>query len=315
MKGAAVRRREKDSDSPSPVGAPIIVVWGPTGAPGRTTVAVGLASALVALGSQRALLVDADLSRGTVAAHLGAEPGGATIASACALRPPAGGLITPRHLQRPRKDGPWLLAGLVRPRQGSAVDPSALGGLLGDLRAHCDIMVVDVGAALPPEPRGDGHAACLGAADLVLAVCTASPIGLGDFLIQAPALVEALHEQTLDHVRVLLNHAEPAHAPRYRTEIERALGLPVIGHLPHDHGAVRQALAARRGLAQAAPRTPIAASLLHVAERVGAAAVERRRETDPWASQDQSGPELAGRSPGAADDSRERRDEGWDARY
>jgi len=310
-----VRRREKDSDSPGPREAPIIVVWGPTGAPGRTTVAVGLASALVALGSQRTLLVDADLSRGTVAAHLGGEPGGATIASACALRPPAGGSITPRHLQRPRKDGPWLLAGLVRPRQGSAVDPSALGGLLGDLRVHCDIMVVDVGAALPPESRGDGHAACLGAADIVLAVCTASPVGLGDFLIQAPALVEALHEQTLNHVRVLLNHAEPAQTPRYRAEIERALGMPVIGHLPHDHAAVRQALAARRGLAQATPRTPIAASLLHVAERVGAAAVERRRATDPWASQDQSGPERAGRSPGAADDSRERRNEGWDARY
>ncbi|MDQ1685164.1 MAG: hypothetical protein QOC82_1901, partial [Frankiaceae bacterium] len=49
-------------EPPAEVGR-LIAVWGPTGAPGRTTVAVGLAAELAAAGEQ-AVLVDADVYGG-----------------------------------------------------------------------------------------------------------------------------------------------------------------------------------------------------------------------------------------------------------
>ena len=48
----------------------VVVVWGPAGAPGRTTVAVSLA-AVLARRSRRTTLVDADPYGGSVAQHLG----------------------------------------------------------------------------------------------------------------------------------------------------------------------------------------------------------------------------------------------------
>ena len=47
-----------------------MAVWGPTGAPGRTTVAVGLATELASRG-RGTLLLDADPYGGAVAQHLG----------------------------------------------------------------------------------------------------------------------------------------------------------------------------------------------------------------------------------------------------
>ncbi|MGZ4444610.1 MAG: AAA family ATPase, partial [Nocardioidaceae bacterium] len=48
----------------------LVAVWGPAGAPGRTTVAVGLATELAALG-RPTLLLDADPYAGAVGQHLG----------------------------------------------------------------------------------------------------------------------------------------------------------------------------------------------------------------------------------------------------
>lgn len=56
-------------DQPSRRGS-VVAIWGPTGAPGRTTVAVTLGDELARLG-YASLLVDADVYGGTVAAVLG----------------------------------------------------------------------------------------------------------------------------------------------------------------------------------------------------------------------------------------------------
>lgn len=50
--------------------APVIAVWGPTGAPGRSAVALAVASALAARGSDT-VLVDADVDGGAQAQMLG----------------------------------------------------------------------------------------------------------------------------------------------------------------------------------------------------------------------------------------------------
>ena len=69
------------ADEPGRRGS-VVAVWGPTGAPGRTTVAVTLADELARLGSA-ALLVDADVYGGTVAAVLGLLDESPGLAAAC----------------------------------------------------------------------------------------------------------------------------------------------------------------------------------------------------------------------------------------
>src|SRR3954447_4820088 len=68
----ALPRPTRPPDDAVPVAGDgrVVAVWGPTGAPGRSTVAVALASELAQLGVS-ALLVDADVYGGVVAQLLG----------------------------------------------------------------------------------------------------------------------------------------------------------------------------------------------------------------------------------------------------
>ena len=60
----------------------VIAVWGPTGAPGRTTVAVGVADELARLG-RSTLLIDADVYGGVIAPTLGLLDESPGLAAAC----------------------------------------------------------------------------------------------------------------------------------------------------------------------------------------------------------------------------------------
>ena len=255
--------RPHDQESPCQT----LAVWGPTGAPGRTTVAVGLAGAFRAQGEGETVIVDCDLGRGKVACHLGAPPGN-TLVTACALPPPPDQPCAPGHLQRPRRDGPWLLAGVATPAQWPDVEPARLARLLGALRAHYRLIVLDVGAALPPDPRGGAHQVALQAADLVLAICQASPAGLEDFCIQFPSLLATLGPERSTRVGVVLNHVAPEGVTRYRSSLAHLPHAPLLAALPHDHSAVTQAQAMRRPLTQATPRAPIALALCRLAQEI-----------------------------------------------
>jgi Mrp family chromosome partitioning ATPase len=83
----------------------IVAVWGPTGAPGRTTVAVGVADELSRLGVS-AFLVDADVYGGVIAQMLGLLDESPGLAGAARLA--AAGNLDAAGLVR--------LAGAVRPQ-------------------------------------------------------------------------------------------------------------------------------------------------------------------------------------------------------
>jgi len=243
---------------------PVIAVWGPTGSPGRSTVAAALAEACARLGHQDTLLVDADLCRGTLAQHLGARPGGA-LASACLIRPPDGQPCAPGHLQRPYPGGPWLLPGLTVPAQGLDVDPDRLAALLRALANVYRPLILDCGPFLPPDPRGLGHLAALRLADAVLVVCRADAVGLQDCLLQAGPLIAEVGLAACHGV--ILTHTDPERAPRDDALLSATLGLRVVCQTPHDH-AIMAALRARRPLTRHSPTTPAAVALTRLATRL-----------------------------------------------
>ena len=163
----------------------VVAVWGPAGAPGRTTVAIGVADEAARLGVST-LLADADPYGGTVAQTVGLldETAGLALASRDAA---AGRLDTVRLAQRSRQLRPRLrvLTGLSsgRPVAGAAAGGTA-GSVLDESRRLSALTVVDCGFCLEQDeeragPQRNGATlAALAAADTVLCVGAADPIGL-----------------------------------------------------------------------------------------------------------------------------------------
>jgi MinD-like ATPase involved in chromosome partitioning or flagellar assembly len=161
----------------------VVAVWGPYGAPGRTTVAVALAAALA---RQRlsTFLVDSDPYGGAVAQHLGiADEVSGLLASA---RSANAGLLDARRLAGyARRTGPHLrvLTGLPRPDRWRELRPVALEELLAQAAAVDPVVVVDAGPGLDagdeqPVSRDSLVTAAVSAADVVLIVAAADPVGL-----------------------------------------------------------------------------------------------------------------------------------------
>ncbi|HWU23008.1 MAG TPA: hypothetical protein VN088_15840, partial [Nocardioides sp.] len=111
---AVVVPLEPEAPVPSvPVGGDgrVIAVWGPTGAPGRTTVAVGLAAQLARRGLST-VLIDADPYGGAVAQHLGVLDEVSGLLAAARLA--SAGTLAARYAEVPRRlsDRLHLVTGL-----------------------------------------------------------------------------------------------------------------------------------------------------------------------------------------------------------
>ena len=149
---APLEQTPLDDEPPEAEPGRVVVVWGPQGAPGRTTVAAGLAGVLAARGAET-VLVDADPYGGAVAQHLGVLDEVSGVLSAARLA--AAGALVERLASVPRSLGPRLsvVTGLPRPERWIEVRAGAVEHLVEALREHAHV-VVDTGLL----PRGGpGH--------------------------------------------------------------------------------------------------------------------------------------------------------------
>ncbi len=189
---SAARARE-DSVPPDPVRSDtagskevgafgeVVAVWGPTGAPGRTTVAIGLAAERAALG-HRVVLIDADPLGGVIGQDLGVlEEVSGLLAAA---RRHNEGSLTPESFAACRVrvgDQFEVLTGLPRPDRWPELREGCLSHLIEIAAMHADV-VVDVGFGLESDPRHQGRdritLEALDSADQVVAVGSAEPAGL-----------------------------------------------------------------------------------------------------------------------------------------
>ena len=273
----------------------LVAVWGPTGAPGRTTVAVGIADEAARL-QLPTLLVDADVYGGVVAQVLGLldeSPG-----VAAAARQAAAGTLDLASLARLAWAlGPHLrvLTGLARADRWPELRPQSMAVVLEEVRRLAELTVVDCGFSLEEDeelsfdtaaPRRNGATlTILAAADEVLCVSGADPVALQRTLRALAELREVLPEvEPVVVVNQLRRGPVPGDA---RQEIAAALsrfaGREVRTFLPADRRATDAALAAGRTLAEVAPSSPLrtglrtlAAQLAGVPEPVGKRALRRR---------------------------------------
>ena len=268
----------------------VIAIWGPTGAPGRTTVAVNLADEVARLGAST-LLVDADVYGGTVAAVLGLLDESPGLAAAC------------RRASTERLDAValaglcWQLAPQLRVLTGiplasrwPEIRPSALTSALGAARILADFTLVDCGFCLETDeelsfdtlaPRRNGATlAALDDADLVVVVGAADPIGMQRLI---RGLTELRDAEVPAPVWVVLNRVRAEVVPgntdaELRAALERFAGRSPAALLPSNSRALDTALATGRLLAESAAGSALRQALAALASSlVGVPAASSRR--------------------------------------
>ena len=283
---------------PEPVGLPeagvgsgrVVAVWGPTGAPGRTTLAVTLSAELAGLG-RPAMLVDADVYGGVVAQVLGLLDEAPGLAAACRLAN-NGALDLAALADLARAVTPTLrvLSGIARADRWPELRPAALEVVLELCRSLAAVTVVDCGFALEQDeelaydtaaPRRNGATlTVLEAADTVYAVGTADPVGLQRLVRGLSELKEAVPGvQPLVVVNRLRPGAIPGNAEQeVRAALSRYAGVEDVLLVPHDVDALDRALAVGRTLAEAVPGSPVRAAVAAMAAQlVGAPALAPAR--------------------------------------
>ncbi len=267
---------EPEEPEPTTFGR-IVAVWGPTGAPGRTSVAVNIAAALAA--QSRVLLVDLDTYGAAVAQTLALvddAPGIAAVARAAA-QGEADAATVRRHAIR-AADNLSVLTGLPRPGRWSEVPPAALEAAWPAMRAAADVTVIDCGFGLAggqSASRRDGASvAALAEADVVVAVGTAEPVGmqrLVDTLGDLADAVPGVRERMLVAVNRVRRSVAGSNPERQVADaLARYAGVGEVWMIPWDGRTAD--LAALRGStwAEVAPRGGATVAVGRLAQAVTA---------------------------------------------
>ena len=249
----------------------IVAVWGPSGAPGRSTVALGIAAACAELGIST-ILADADPYGGTIAQMLGIldEVSGLLAASRAANNGRAA--ETAEHLYG-INDRLSILTGLPRPDLWAQVRAGAADLVLQQLRHDAAVSVIDCGFCLEQPESFDSGAPrrnqltfqSLEAADDVIAVGRADPVGL-------TRLVRGLHDlealMPSADIRVVINMTRQTIGwsdAEIGATVERLTGRRPVAFLPLDQAAIDAALIGGRLLSEASPDSRLTKSFARLA--------------------------------------------------
>ena len=278
--GDGERPSARDGVGPSAHGR-VVVVWGPPGAPGRTTVAVALAAELAAHGD--ALLIDADTEAPSVTQVLGLLDDASTIA------------VAARQASHGRLDATTLLGlcpvvdrrlrvltGLTRADRWRELPAAALEVVWETARRTSPWTVVDVGAGI----EGDGgldptygpqrHQAtlsALAAADVLVVVGAGEPVGMRRLVLALSELADrAVVRPEVQRVVVVNRVRTSAAGPHPERSILEALarfaGVTDAVLVPDDRPAIDRAVLHGRTLPDAAPGSPARLALQRLAARL-----------------------------------------------
>ena len=249
----------------------VIAVWGPAGAPGRTSIAICLAAELAASGAT-VVLADVDTHSGSIAPALGLLDEAPGFAAACRLA--GANALTQPELERigqrylTARGSFWVLTGIGRPSRWPELSGERVTAAITACRGWVDYTILDTGASLENDeeissdlfaPRRNGATiAALRAADEVVAVGAADPVGLSRFL---RAHVDLLETIDTDRVTVLMNKVRtsaigPRTFAQVRQTLQRFGGISSPVLVPWDLPTFDAAILTGRTTVDVAPKSP-----------------------------------------------------------
>lgn len=258
-----------------------IAVWGPAGAPGRTTVAVGIADQFAASAHENVVLVDADPYGGAVAPMLGVMDEVSGLVAA--IRAASNGRHSATEQSAYRVGAFDVLTGLPHAGMWKHARPAGFDKVLREAKQYWSTTVIDTGFSLEDASGPDSlrpqrnqlTRLALEYADHVVVCGNADPIGLS-------RLVRGLHElrEEIPTCRpiVAVNRFRPGLGWR-RSEIaetvQRLAGIRPDVFIPHDLRTLDNAMIEGRTVREAAPDCDLISSFAAVTglcglERAGA---------------------------------------------
>lgn len=267
--------------APSPVErGRLVAVWGPTGAPGRSTVALNLAAEVAARG-RSTLLVDADTYGGCLAQLLGLldeSPGLAAAARAAGQG--TLDLVTLARLAPYVSADLRLLSGIARADRWPELPGSALDAVWVVARRLAAVVVLDCGFSVEQDEvlsydtraprRNAATLGALAAADEVVVVGAADPVGIQRLVRALSDLAElGVSPQHVVVNRVRASVAGPQPARAVARALERYAGVRDAVLVPDDRPSLDAAVLEARTLREIAPGSPARRALADLADRLG----------------------------------------------
>ncbi|HET7172776.1 MAG TPA: hypothetical protein VFI30_00685 [Nocardioidaceae bacterium] len=267
-------------------GAQVLAVWGPAGAPGRSTVALGVADELARAGLPT-LLIDVDVYGGSLAQALGMldESSGLLAATRAANTGQLDNTVL-ADLAR-RVDDLSVLTGLPRADRWTEVRPALLRELIAVARSSYRWTVLDCAFSLESDeelshdtsaPRRNGATlTALAEADTVLVVARPDAIGLGRLVRGLAELAVAVPSA---RPRVVVNGMRGTlgwSAGEVRATLQRLADVADPTFLPADRTACDRALVHGRTLADSAPDSRLTAALGKLAGQLAGLPTPGRR--------------------------------------
>lgn len=263
---------------PPATGPRLIVVWGPHGAPGRSTLAVGLAAEL-ARGGRHVALVDADAHAPSLAMALGLPDEGPGFAVACRQAELAA--LDEVELQRiavPLGGADVdVLTGINRPSRWPELSERRVRAALAACAAWAEHTVVDVAASLERDEeivsdviagprRNAATLAALDSADHVVAVLAADPVSVARFLRSVGELRAIIGSTPLT---VVVNRLRPGGVGidargQLRRTLERYADIRDVWFVPEDRRAADAAMLAARPAAEVAGRSAMVSAVRRI---------------------------------------------------
>lgn len=231
----------------SSTGTSIIALASGHGSPGRTTIAISLATALGAVAPT--VLVDADLNGPSVAACLDADPTHNLYMLAHAepvtAREWDHALEQETQPLSARSPHGVVLCGVPKPEMRTRLSPGFFERLIAELQRRYRYVILDVGADLLGTDVAL-HRVALGLADQVLLVVATDLAGLCHGRAALGQLQTHLGVRP-ERVALVLNRYD-SRFHHSRAEIEWVFGVPTAAVIPYDYRAAQRALAAQRPL-------------------------------------------------------------------
>ena len=301
-------RESAAADTPEPVlpvaarpagderGGRIVLVWGPHGAPGRSTVAASLAHGLAACGG--AILVDADVEAPSLVQLLGMPEDSSALAGAARLA--THGRLDAESFRRilaPVGDGLFLLGGLGRSGRWRELPPASMTEVWAQCRRAAAWTVVDVAGGpadddvddFTLEPgRGAVTADLVSHADVILVVGGADPVGVRRLLQLLDEMGASMNPAGRVEVvinRVRASAAGPSPQQALREALARFGGLEDIVLLPDDAATADACLLQGCTVLEQAPASALGKALSALVDRIDPQVAAVRRAASPRRSQ------------------------------
>ena len=310
-------RESAAADTPEPVlpvaarpagderGGRIVLVWGPHGAPGRSTVAASLAHGLAACGG--AILVDADVEAPSLVQLLGMPEDSSALAGAARLA--THGRLDAESFRRilaPVGDGLFLLGGLGRSGRWRELPPASMTEVWAQCRRAAAWTVVDVAGGpadddvddFTLEPgRGAVTADLVSHADVILVVGGADPVGVRRLLQLLDEMGASMNPAGRVEVvinRVRASAAGPSPQQALREALARFGGLEDIVLLPDDAATADACLLQGCAVLEQAPASALGKALSALVDRIDPQVAAVRRAASPrrsrlWRSKQRGG--------------------------